>query len=83
MWPPASTCSSTGRSPNGFVALAAAAGATERIRLLSSLTVLPLYPAALAIKLATTVDQVSGGRFDMGVGVGGEHPPEFVAAGAR
>ena len=66
---------------NGFVALAAAAGATSRIRLLSSLTVLPLYPAALAAKLATTVDQVSGGRFDMGVGVGGEHPPEFVAAG--
>ncbi|MGK5114215.1 LLM class flavin-dependent oxidoreductase [Geodermatophilus sp. CPCC 205506] len=67
---------------NGFVVLAAAAGATTRIRLLSSLTVVPLYPAALAAKLATTLDQVSGGRFDMGVGVGGEHPPEFVAAGA-
>jgi probable F420-dependent oxidoreductase len=66
---------------NGFVALAAAAGATSRIRLLSSLTVVPLYPAALAAKLATTLDQVSGGRFDLGVGVGGEHPPEFVAAG--
>ena len=66
---------------NGFVTLAAAAGATTRIRLLSSLTVLPLYPAALAAKLATTLDQVSGGRFDLGVGVGGEHPPEFVAAG--
>ncbi|MGY1772018.1 LLM class flavin-dependent oxidoreductase [Blastococcus sp. SYSU D00813] len=66
---------------NGFVSLAAAAGATSRIRLLSSLTVLPLYPAALAAKLATTLDQVSGGRFDMGVGVGGEYPPEFVAAG--
>jgi probable F420-dependent oxidoreductase len=66
---------------NGFVALAAAAGATTRIRLLSALTVLPLYPAALAAKLAVTLDQVSGGRFDMGVGVGGEHPPEFVAAG--
>jgi probable F420-dependent oxidoreductase len=66
---------------NGFVSLAAAAGATSRIRLLSSLTVLPLYPAALAAKLATTLDQVSGGRFDLGVGVGGEHPPEFVAAG--
>jgi len=70
-----------GPHPNGFIALAAAAGATSRIRLLSSLTVLPLYPAALAAKLATTLDQVSGGRFDMGVGVGGEYPPEFVAAG--
>ena len=70
-----------GPHPNGFIALAAAAGATTRIRLLSSLTVLPLYPAALAAKLATTLDQVSGGRFDMGVGVGGEYPPEFVAAG--
>ena len=66
---------------NGFVTLAAAAGATTRIRLLSSLTVLPLYPAALAAKLATTLDRVSNGRFDLGVGVGGEHPPEFVAAG--
>jgi probable F420-dependent oxidoreductase len=67
--------------PNGFVALAAAAGATSRIRLLSALTVVPLYPAALAAKLATTLDRVSGGRFDLGVGVGGEYPPEFVAAG--
>jgi probable F420-dependent oxidoreductase len=70
-----------GPHPNAFVTLAAAAGATSRIRLLSSLTVLPLYPAALAAKLATTLDQVSGGRFDMGVGVGGEYPPEFEAAG--
>jgi probable F420-dependent oxidoreductase len=67
--------------PNGFVALAAAAGATRRIRLLTALTVLPLYPAALAAKLATTLDQVSGGRLDLGVGVGGEYPPEFEAAG--
>src|SRR5699024_3373664 len=44
---------------NAFVSLAAAAGATHRIRLLSSLTLLPLYPPALAIKLATTLDQVS------------------------
>ncbi|MGY1663622.1 LLM class flavin-dependent oxidoreductase [Geodermatophilus sp. SYSU D00705] len=68
---------------NGFVALAAAAGATSRIRLLSALTVVPLYPAALAAKLATTLDRVSGGRFDLGIGVGGEHPPEFVAAGVE
>jgi probable F420-dependent oxidoreductase len=72
-----------GPHPNGLIALAAAAGATSRIRLLSALTVLPLYPAALAAKLATTLDQVSGGRFDMGVGVGGEYPAEFVAAGVE
>jgi probable F420-dependent oxidoreductase len=66
---------------NGFVTMAAAAGATSRIRVLTSLTLLPLYPAALAAKLASTLDQVSGGRFDMGVGVGGEHPPEFAAVG--
>lgn len=72
-----------GPHPNGFVALAAAAGATSTIRLLSALTLLPLYPAALAAKLATTLDQVSGGRFDLGVGVGGEFPAEFTAAGVE
>ena len=68
-------------APNAFVALAAAAGATERIRLLSALTILPLYPAALAAKLAATLDRVSGGRLDLGVGVGGEYPAEFAAVG--
>ncbi|TNC23778.1 LLM class flavin-dependent oxidoreductase [Amycolatopsis alkalitolerans] len=66
---------------NSFVGLAAAAGATERIRLLSALTVLPAYPAALAAKLIASLDQVARGRFDLGVGVGGEHPPEFEALG--
>jgi probable F420-dependent oxidoreductase len=70
-----------GPTPNAFVALAAAAGATERVRLLSSLTIVPVYPVALLAKLAATLDQVSNGRFDLGVGVGGEYPPEFVAAG--
>ena len=70
-----------GRTANAFVVLAAAAGATERIRLLSALTILPMYPAALAAKLVATLDQVSQGRFDFGVGVGGEHAPEFAAVG--
>lgn len=66
---------------NAFITLAVAAGATERIRLLSALTVLPVYPAALAAKMAATLDRASGGRFELGVGVGGEYPPEFAAAG--
>ncbi|NMH98719.1 LLM class flavin-dependent oxidoreductase [Pseudonocardia acidicola] len=66
---------------NAFVALAAAAGATSRIRLLSAVTLLPTYPAALAAKMAATLDGVSGGRFEFGVGVGGEFPAELRACG--
>lgn len=67
--------------PNAFVALAAAAGATTRIKLLSGVTVLPLYPAVVAAKMVSVLDRVSGGRFNLGVGVGGEFPKEFEAAG--
>lgn len=70
-----------GPTPNAFVMLAAAAGATERIRLLSAITLLPLYPAALAAKMASALDVVSDGRFDLGIGAGGEFPPEFEAVG--
>ncbi len=70
-----------GPVPNAFVVLGAAAAATERIRLLSGITLLPLYPPALAAKMASTLDVVSAGRFDFGVGVGGEYPAEFEAVG--
>ncbi|MCB0940175.1 MAG: LLM class flavin-dependent oxidoreductase [Mycobacterium sp.] len=66
-------------TPNAFVTLAAAAGATRHVRLLSALTLLPLYPPALAAKFVASLDNVSGGRFDFGVGVGGEYPLEFAA----
>jgi alkanesulfonate monooxygenase SsuD/methylene tetrahydromethanopterin reductase-like flavin-dependent oxidoreductase (luciferase family) len=68
---------------NTFVSLAAAAGATERIKLLSSITLLPLYPAPMAAKMASVLDVVSNGRFHFGVGVGGEFPAEFEALGAE
>ena len=66
---------------NAFVTLAAAASVTSRVRLLSAVTLLPLYPAPLAAKMATTLDRVSGGRFELGIGVGGENPVEFAACG--
>lgn len=68
-------------TPSSFVQLAAAAGATTSIRLVSTVALLPLYSTALAAKLAASLDQVSGGRFALGVGAGGEYPKEFEAAG--
>jgi probable F420-dependent oxidoreductase len=70
-----------GPTSNSFLTLAAAAAATERVRLVSTLTLLPLYPMALVAKLTASLDQLSGGRFELGVGVGGEYPPEFAASG--
>lgn len=66
---------------NAFVALAVAAGATTRIRLLSAIALLPLYPAAIVAKLTAELAHHSGGRFELGMGVGGEYPAEFEACG--
>ena len=66
---------------NSFISLGVAAGATRTIKLLSAIVLLPLYPAALAAKLAATLDVASGGRYHMGIGIGGEMPREFEACG--
>ena len=66
---------------NAFISLAVAAGATTNLKLMSTITLLPLYPAVLAAKQAAALDVASGGRFHMGIGVGGELPREFEAAG--
>jgi alkanesulfonate monooxygenase SsuD/methylene tetrahydromethanopterin reductase-like flavin-dependent oxidoreductase (luciferase family) len=66
---------------NAFAALAVAAGATSKVRLLSAITILPLYPAALAAKLTAELANLSGNRFDLGAGAGGEFPAEFEACG--
>ncbi len=68
-----------GPTSNNLVALAAAAGATERIKLMSGIVLVPLYPPPLLAKQASVLDVVSDGRFSLGIGVGGEFPKEFEA----
>lgn len=70
-----------GPTPHSFTMLAAAAAATERIGLVSSIALLPLYAPAMVAKMATTIDRISKGRFELGLGSGGEYPKEFAAAG--
>lgn len=70
-----------GPTPNSFAMLAAAAAVTSRIRLVSSIALLPLYPAVVVAKMASVIDCISDGRFELGVGAGGEYPAEFAAAG--
>ena len=50
--------------------LALVAGVTERVRLGTSVLVLPHRNPALAAKMAATLDHLSGGRVVLGVGVG-------------
>jgi alkanesulfonate monooxygenase SsuD/methylene tetrahydromethanopterin reductase-like flavin-dependent oxidoreductase (luciferase family) len=53
-----------------FAALAAAAGATERIRLATMIAIGPLRPTALLAKQAASVNALSGGRLTLGLAVG-------------
>jgi probable F420-dependent oxidoreductase len=66
---------------NGFISLSVAAGATSRIKLMSTITLAPLYPPPLLAKLVASLDVASNGRFNLGVGVGGEFAKEFEACG--
>ena len=61
--------------------LGVAAGATERIRLLSSILLVPFYHPLVLARMTASLDLASGGRLTLGVGVGGEFPVEFEAAG--
>ena len=56
--------------PDPFSLLAFLAGRTRRIHVGASVIVLPYRSALVTAKAAATVDQVSGGRFIFGIGVG-------------
>ena len=66
-----------------ITAMAAAAGATRDIRLLTGIVLIPLYPPVLLAKLVSSLDVISGGRLDFGIGIGGQRNTqvEFDAVG--
>ncbi|HLG66796.1 MAG TPA: LLM class flavin-dependent oxidoreductase [Acidimicrobiales bacterium] len=66
-------------SPEAIVGLARLAALTERVRVGTSILLLPLYPPALVAKQIADLDRATGGRVVLGVGVGGEYPQEFRA----
>src|ERR687898_284553 len=64
------------------VALAAAAGATSRVRLGFGVVILPLRPVVWVAKQVASLQHVSGGRVILGVGAGGDRPDRpWVASG--
>ena len=50
--------------------LAAAAGVTQRIRLMTSILLAPIRNAGVLAKQAASIDAISGGRLTLGFGVG-------------
>ncbi|WP_225095616.1 TIGR03619 family F420-dependent LLM class oxidoreductase [Streptomyces sp. CoH27] len=70
-----------GVTPDPLVLLSAVAGATRRIRLVTSVLVLPLYDPVVLAHQTATLDRLSRGRFVLGVGTGW-YTAEFAAVGA-
>ena len=61
------------------VLMATFAVVTERLRIASSVIILPLRDPVLLAKTVASLDVLSGGRMIFGVGVGGDNPLEYAA----
>ncbi|CAN5174791.1 hypothetical protein BH18CHL2_BH18CHL2_00930 [soil metagenome] len=79
-----STLATIGRvaypSYDDLTTLAAAAGATERIGLLTNILLGPARNPVWLAKQAASVDRLSGGRFTLGISAGGRQD-DFAVAG--
>ncbi|MFC9974475.1 TIGR03619 family F420-dependent LLM class oxidoreductase [Spirillospora sp. NPDC127200] len=66
--------------PDPLITLAYLAARTERVRLGVAIVNMPFVAPPVLAKQAATLDHVSGGRLDLGLGLGWM-PEEFAAAG--
>jgi probable F420-dependent oxidoreductase len=67
--------------PDPLITLAYLAGQTGRVRLGVAVLNMPFFSPPLLAKQVTTLDHVSAGRLDLGLGIGWM-PEEYTAAGA-
>jgi probable F420-dependent oxidoreductase len=80
-WPEDVRLASPYRSVHDPLVVAAfLAGVTSRLRLGLAVVNMPFYAPLVLAKALTSIDVVSGGRLDAGLGLGWE-PEEFAAAG--
>ena len=64
-----------------MLALTAAAAVTERVRIGCSVLLAAMRPLAWTAKQVATLQDLSGNRFEFGVGVGAKWPEEWAASG--
>ena len=64
-----------------FVVFAYLAAITQRLHFRPSILILPLYPTAIVAKQSAELQQLSGGRFELGVGISW-NTTEYQAVGA-
>ena len=65
-----------------FVALAAAATATTKLRFVTAICLITQHDPINCAKAVATLDQISGGRFEFGIGAGW-NPPEMENHGVK
>lgn len=71
----------TFHNPEALTALAAAAALTERARIMTNVIVAPWHATTLLAKQLATIDVISDGRLDVGLGVGARSQ-DFASMGA-
>jgi len=70
----------SGPYPDPFVMFGYLAALTSRVHFVTGILILPLYETAVVAKQAAELDFLSGGRFEIGVGISWQEP-EYKALG--